>query len=145
MNIPSQTEKTLKTDLKITIIDSQELQIGQEYLINSSGLKDNRTKIKTGCVYGGCDPSVNDIILSDKEKGVGSKHFMLQYDPRYKNKYVLRDLGEGMGTFIRIDNQLKLITNYIVSFGDSHMIVVIESPEVLTLKFIDGQKTNQKL
>ena len=37
--------------------------------------------------------------------------------------YYLRDLGDGSGTFVRIDTPLLLKHGYIISFGDSHMLV----------------------
>lgn len=52
-------------------------------------------------------------------------------------------MGEGMGTFIRVDFPIKLKSSYIVSFGDSHMIVQLDK-EVLTLRFIEGPKTDFK-
>ena len=39
------------------------------------------------------------------------------------NRYYLRDLGEGCGTFVKIDSPLVLKNGYIISFGDSHMTV----------------------
>lgn len=112
-----------------------------------SGIKGKTQRINDGCIYGGCDPIINDIILSEKEKGVGKRHFMIQYDKKFKNKFAIRDLGEGMGTFIRIENHLHLKTNNIISFGDSHMITSIDFNEgsKITLKFIDGPKVDQKL
>lgn len=40
-------------------------------------------------------------------------------------KYYLRDLGDGSGTFVRIENTRDLILKhgFIISFGDSHMCV----------------------
>lgn len=140
-----QIEETIK--LRLVIIDSQELELGKEFEMLATGLKGPSNRVKDSCVYAGCDPEINDIILSELEKGVGKKHFMVQYDKKFKNKFALRDLGEGMGTFIRIDNQLLLKTNNIISFGDSHMIALIESngSGKITLKFIDGPKAEQKL
>jgi FHA domain len=133
--------------LRLIIVDSQELEIGKEYEINSNGLCGNTSRIKDGCVYGGSDPASNDIVLSQKEKGVGEKHFMIQYEKNLKNRFTIRDLGQGMGTFIRIDSKLNLKTNHIISFGDSHMIVNVDSTDTpkITLKFIDGPKNDEVL
>ena len=44
-------------------------------------------------------------------------------------KYYLRDLGDGSGTFVRVDNSKGLILKhgFIISFGDSHMVVQFAS------------------
>jgi hypothetical protein len=52
-------------------------------------------------------------------------------------------MGDGMGTFIRIEQPLKLKNSYIVSFGDSHMIVNIEN-NLLTIRFVEGPKAEHK-
>lgn len=53
-------------------------------------------------------------------------------------------MGEGMGTFIRLDRPLKLQNNFIISFGESHVIVQIE-PNCLGLRFLDGPRIEEKL
>jgi hypothetical protein len=133
--------------LKLVILDSLELEIGKEFSLTALGLKGISNRIKDGCVYAGCDPTVNDILLSSKEKGAGNRHFMIKYDEKFKSSFALRDLGEGMGTFIRIDEPLFLKANSIISFGDSHMITLINYADgnKITLKFIDGPKVDQKL
>jgi len=40
-----------------------------------------------------------------------------------EKRYFLRDLGEGSGTFVKIQTPLRLKNGYIISFGDSHMTV----------------------
>lgn len=63
--------------------------------------------------------------------------------------YYLRDLGDGSGTFIRLDNPLIMKHGYIISFGDSHMVVQIQNEYTdrlhskIHLKFLDGPKTDQ--
>lgn len=62
--------------------------------------------------------------------------------------YYLRDLGDGNGTFVRLDTPLLLKTGYIISFGDSHMFIQIvedqhEDLSNLEIKFLDGPKTDQ--
>lgn len=57
---------------------------------------------------------------------------------------MIKDMGEGMGTFIRLDKPLKLQNNFIISFGESHVIVQFEGTQ-LNLRFIDGPRTEEKL
>jgi hypothetical protein len=56
--------------------------------------------------------------------GIGKRHMVIKYQELDK-KYYLRDLGDGSGTFIRVDNNKDLVLKhgFIVSFGDSHMVV----------------------
>ena len=72
----------------------------------------------------------------------------------------MRDLGDGSGTFVRLDVPLVLKSGYIASFGDSHMTVNFfqgesaqangprhnqrhgRSQDRIQLKFIDGPKTD---
>lgn len=37
--------------------------------------------------------------------------------------YFIKDLGEGSGTFIKVDEPLILNNGYLISYGDSHMVV----------------------
>lgn len=71
----------------------------------------------------------------------------------------MRDLGDGSGTFVRLDIPLPLKHGFIISFGDSHMIVNFfqaspsegnyasqndrRSFDRIQLKFIDGPKTDK--
>jgi hypothetical protein len=52
-------------------------------------------------------------------------------------------MGEGLGTFIRLDRPFKLQNLNIVSFGDSHMIVSLDG-NFVSLRFIQGPKTDYK-
>lgn len=60
--------------------------------------------------------------------GIGKRHMVIKYNEIDK-KYYLRDLGDGSGTFVRIDNSRDLILKhgFIISFGDSHMVVQFSS------------------
>ncbi|OMJ80059.1 hypothetical protein SteCoe_19789 [Stentor coeruleus] len=138
--------------LKIIVIESEKLPLGKTYNISPIGLNNSeRTSYGDGCVYAGSlyqenNRIVNDMILPQNEKGVGKRHFMIQYKAEPKSMYLIKDLGDGMGTFVRISKPLPLQTNFIISFGDSHMIVVIDNsyPPKLTLRFIDGPKLDEK-
>ena len=75
---------------------------------------------------------------------MGNKHMLLKYSVEHKS-YYLRDMGEGTGTFIMIDKSMVLQHGYIISYGDSHMFVIITPNSELQLKFLDGPKIDQIL
>lgn len=135
--------------LTLTVIDSEGLEIGSEYQIKSTGMKNSLRNQKDGIVYGGClfrdenNAYINDIMLSEREGGVGGKHFKISYSTD-RNSYFLQDLNDGTGTFVRIDKQFHLNNNNIISYGDSHMIVTFENDlnPTISLKFIDGPKVD---
>ena len=85
---------------------------------------------------------VNDFVINNEEEGsqeekksdltgsggIGKRHMVIKYQ-ELDRRYYLRDLGDGSGTFIRIDNYKDLVLKhgFIVSFGDSHMVVQFSS------------------
>jgi FHA domain len=153
-NIANYTDRSEKDPLKLilVVIESEKIQIGKEYFITSAGLVNSERNtsgdgyVFAGCLYYDHEEVVNDIILPQNEKGVGKRHFMIHYKKK-TGFYCIKDLGDGMGTFIKLTRPLVLENKFIVSFGDSHMIITIENndyPEI-SLKFIDGPKVNQKL
>lgn len=138
--------------LNLIVVESEKMQVGKIFFIDSTGLKSSERGSADGQVFAGSlyyegDKVINDILLPQSEKGVGKRHFLIQYKKSPAPGYFIKDLGDGMGTFIRLSKPLGLKNNYIISFGDSHMIVFIESSNKskLTLKFIDGPKVDQKL
>ncbi len=48
------------------------------------------------------------------------------------NSYMLKDLGEGTGTFIRVERDFMLKNGHIVSFGENHMVVGIIVDKITT-------------
>jgi hypothetical protein len=92
-----------------------------------------------------------DFVMSQDDHGIGGRHMIIKYsmDDRH---YYMRDLGDGSGTFVRLDQSLELKNGFIVSFGYSHMAVNIlgddgdsygrNSNTRVQLKFIDGPKTD---
>lgn len=61
-------------------------------------------------------------MISSDDTGIGKRHMIIKYNMDDK-RYMLRDLGDGSGTFVRLDVPLHLKHGYIISFGDSHMTV----------------------
>lgn len=45
--------------------------------------------------------------------------------------YFIRDLGDGSGTFVHLRKALPLKHGYIISFGDSHMVVQLDLDDII--------------
>lgn len=65
---------------------------------------------------------LNDFEIGAEETDEGKRHMIIKYNVVDK-RYYLRDLGDGSGTFVKIETALVLKNGYIISFGDSHMTV----------------------
>ena len=57
-------------------------------------------------------------------EGFGTKYFVIKFSNE-QNNYLLKDLGEGTGTFIKVERDFVLKNGHIVSFGENHMVVGI--------------------
>lgn len=82
--------------------------------------------------------------MNQDDHGIGGRHLIIKYNMDDR-KYYMRDLGDGSGTFVRLDRALELKNGFIVSFGYSHMAVNIfkdTGRDQILLKFIDGPKTD---
>ena len=88
------------------------------------------------------DHVYNDYNFPYDEIGIGKRHFLIKFDDPSKS-YFLKDLGEGTGTFIKLETPLKLVSGYIISFGDSHMTILIDEKKIV-LKFLEGIRANEK-
>jgi len=65
----------------------------------------------------------NDIVIRDDDEclGIGKRHFIIKYNS--DKNYYLWDLGDGNGTFVKIETPLLLKHGFIISYGDSHMVI----------------------
>jgi hypothetical protein len=98
--------------------------------MNACGMVGSRRGKNDGCTIigttGGIDDNETTVPLNDFEIGYdleGSKRHMIIKYSMFDRKYYLRDLGDGSGTFVRVDKPLTLKNGYIISFGDSHVSV----------------------
>lgn len=168
----SDAEKLSAPLLRIRILEGIQEMIGHQILINAQGLVSSKRNKKDGCtIFGSQEQNqqsgeyYNDFVIANSDLapesgtqisngGIGKRHMVIKYNQLDK-KYYLRDLGDGSGTFIRIDNQKDLILKhgFIISFGDSHMVVQFSSEMVeatqkvsqkITLKFLDGPKIDKE-
>jgi len=136
--------------LLLEILESPTIPKGTSFSINACGYENSERKMSDGCVYLGTagnkgdDQIINDIIIPSEEQGMGGRHLVIKYSIETK-EYFIKDLGEGTGTFVRIDYAIPLKQGFIISFGDSHMAVNIRLNKKIQLKFLDGPKTDQTL
>lgn len=160
-------EVALAPELILTVADGNVLPLLSEIVINAAGIAKGGRNKRQGIVYVGSQKYklstktsqqklMNDLLLNDPT--VGMRHCMFKYDTVLKN-YWLKDLGEGSGTFIKIETEMKVKSGYIISFSDSHLLITIsdgsldnktmfegqEAPEkdTLILKFLNGPKMDQ--
>jgi len=119
--------------------------------INAQGLVGSQRKKKDGCtIIGSLEQNpltgefFNDFVIPNQDAdnesdnnnaaggnsagGIGKRHMVIKFNTLDK-QYYLRDLGDGSGTFVRVDNHKDLILKhgFIVSYGDSHMVVQLAS------------------
>ena len=151
VNLQERSTDSVLPRLEIKVMDGTALPLGHTFKISTSGLEGSIRGVSDGEVYFGGVTKVRDEIVNDfvlpTEEGVGNRHFLIKYNP-VERKYCIKDLGEGTGTFVKITTKLLLKENYILSFGENHMIVQqCEFPgkdeSKITLKFIDGPKIDK--
>ena len=57
--------------------------------------------------------------------------------------FTLVDLGDGTGTFIKVTSPLPLKEGYIISFGETHMVISYNG-NTLCIRFLDGPKIDHE-
>lgn len=98
--------------------------------------------------------------MQNAEPGWGRRHFVIKFCLK-KKKYLIKDLGEGSGTFIQIDKSYVIKNNTIISFAETHFAIILpplnekEKPYSLyfsifvfryvIIKFLEGPKMNEIL
>ncbi len=141
---PIPFEEIGKAPLLFLIIqDSTGLVRGTTFNINACGLQGSARGGSDGFVYLGTDPT-NDIVMPKEETGIGERHLAIKYGIEAKCYYI-KDLGEGTGTFIKIESPLELQHGYILSFSDTHLVVHMKIEGKIQLRFLDGPKSDQTL
>ncbi|MDR3547023.1 MAG: FHA domain-containing protein [Candidatus Pacebacteria bacterium] len=137
--------------LRLTVLESPTYKAKTEFLINACGYIYSLRKARDGCVYIGTKTTnnetgepLNDIAFQTGEPGMGNRHLLIKYDLERKG-YYMKDMGEGTGTFIRIEKSLALQYGYIISYGNSHMYVILQPDKSMQLRFLDGPRTDESL
>jgi len=136
-------ENSSPIKLELTIITSQTNSNGTKLLITKDGLKENSLRnVKDGIVYFGYVDDVEnnnenentaiDYLLPQKKylnnnseinmDSYTGRYFQISYNP-LNNNYFLRDLGNGLGTFVKITDKLYLKDNILINIGDSYFVI----------------------
>lgn len=137
--------------LILEVKDSKSFPLGKTFEINACGCSGSLRAIQDGFTYfgsqlknAGNNEILNDILFPPGDAGIGSKHFVIKYSMENR-AYSIKDLGDGSGTFIKVESPFILKQGNVISFGDSHMLVNLRIKKKIQLKFLDGPKIEQTL
>ena len=56
------------------------------------------------------------------------------------NKYYIKDLEDGMGTFLKITKPLLLQEGYLILYGDNYMVISAGKDQSISVEFLEGSK-----
>ena len=117
--------------LRIKILESSAVTAGTILNINSAGMEESKrsksdSKTYIGALYEENGEILNDFIIDENSKGMGKQHFVIKFHSG-RQKYLISDLGDGSGTFVKINAPLLLKDGLIISFGNSHMTIHLNS------------------
>eukprot|EP01022_Parablepharisma_sp_SALTPOND_P029171 TRINITY_DN72718_c0_g1_i1.p1 TRINITY_DN72718_c0_g1~~TRINITY_DN72718_c0_g1_i1.p1 ORF type:complete len:249 (+),score=18.07 TRINITY_DN72718_c0_g1_i1:118-864(+) len=117
--------------LTLTVVSSKTLEIGKAFTITAQGLEGGFRDVKDGYTFFGCKKRrkgeiVNDLVIKEEDKQISERHqgqhFMIEYNVE-EDKYFVKDLGIGFGTFAKIEGPVKLKQNHLFSMGESFLII----------------------
>ena len=135
-----------ENNLILEILTSWNLPEGYKLTIrNKNGLENSllkrslKEKEEKNIVYFGfqreedlnSNPNI-DYLLYPKEdfydnKFIG-KHFQIRYDTGNK-QYYIKDLGFGFGTFIKLEEDIKLKDNFLINIGETYIVFSLSQNE----------------
>ena len=152
-NILNESKKEKdKLCLDLEVLNSWNLPIGLQLHIDEFGLKNSIRNKGDGITYFGfqTEDSLNtepyiDYLLGPKdqeydEQFVG-KHFQIRFDNETK-KYYIKDLGNGFGTFIKLNNEEKIKDNLLINIGETYIVFSFnnDNENELTIKLFTGEE-----
>ena len=132
-----------KQELDLEILSSWSLPKGLQLHINQFGLSNSIRNQNDGIVFFGfqTEEELNnnpyiDYLLGPKDQEYDEhfigKHFQIRYD-NTSQKYFIKDLGCGFGTFIKLIDELKIKENMLINMGESYIV----------FSFGDGEKKSE--
>ena len=133
--------------LQLKIINSNSnFEKGTKLIINCQGLKNGINNRKDGYTYFGYYPynmsipldddgnkmidcnlsskKNNNVNINDENINNLGRHFVIEYNIE-KSKYIIKDLGIGYGTFVRLNYIHTLKDNQLINIGQIFILVYI--------------------
>lgn len=149
--IPSMAESTPSCPVSLRLLlevrESLQLPAGRTYHLTETGLKDSTRQLMDGKTIIGRDSDLCDILIAADPKEIGRAHCCINFDTR-KRVFHLKDLGDGEGTFMKIEDNVILQNGDMLAFGDSLMSVSVSpntSETPISLRFYEGPKAGAVL
>ena len=151
-------QNTKYTQLDLEVINSWNLPKGLKLHINKDHLDNSLRNEDDGKIYFGFQKDLNilndkpyiDYLLQPKDNEYDNKfigiHFEIRYDEN-EFKYFIKDLGSGYGTFIKLDEPLKIKNNLLINIGDTFIVFSFkensEKQNILILKLFTGNEQSE--
>jgi len=115
--------------LRLKVLSSTTLQKSAVLTISPLGCEGALRPVQDGCTYFGNQQSpvpsseANDFVipLEGGQREMG-RHFVVRYDLAAE-AYFLKDLGQGLGCYIRLDGPKALQDAMLVHVGESYLLV----------------------
>ena len=141
------------TNLDLEVINSWNLPKGLKLHINKGKLENSLRNGNNNKIYFGYEKDVLnnnyniDYLLMPKDNEDNVKfegiHFMIKYE-KNQLKYFIKDLGSGYGTFIKLNNPLRIMNNLLINIGDTFIVFFLsQENENLSLKLITGDEQTE--
>ncbi|CDW78600.1 UNKNOWN [Stylonychia lemnae] len=134
--------------LQIEVLEGGSLPQNIQLKINACGLIGSLRNKNDGYTILGSQPNTplqemqNDFVINQPKAGIGKKHMIIKYNKEEKSYYIC-DLGDGSGTFIRLDMPIMdlKMTRFLIFQAKLELQKLDELPSViLNLKIHRSQE-----
>lgn len=137
----SKEEEDRAAKLTLEVVESPSFDAGTSFLITAKGYTESKRKGQDGCVYlGAVEQGVVDIVFPQS----AAVNSVIQFQ-RAAGAYFVKDNGQGLGTFLKIEEPLELKAGHVLAFGETSMAVMMVMGSEIQLRFLDGPRADKSL